>query len=109
MIRVLVFDVGFSCAWACLQRGSDPACGTHHVAGSSINFGTAMRDADLFMSRIVKQVEPSHIVRARPFIGRFVRPMQLLPIMGFSAKVEEVASRHGIECFEVVESDDGLG
>lgn len=113
MIRACVFDLGFNAGYGVLARDYVRS-GTHRLDGSWNKMGLAFRTLNKTVRRVVEMHEPTDLGACRPFVstrrdpntGKFVvNHMNMIPMMGFYAKLQEIADELGLPFHDIYESD----
>jgi len=104
-MRGLGIDCGFRTGFGALGGRKAPASGSYHLAGSSAEMGQAFASLVPIVNGLIVSQKPDFIVVAMPFIGQKVTPVQLIPIMAFPCRVQEIADEHSIPFYRIAESD----
>jgi len=104
-MRGLGIDCGFRTGFGALGGRKPPASGSYHLAGSSEQMGQAFASLVPIINGLIVAQKPDFIVVAMPFIGKNVTPVQLIPIMAFPCRVQEIADEHSVPFYRIAEAD----
>lgn len=113
-MRVMVIDTGFSLGFGVLGRNNYVRSGTHRLEGSWCQMGLAFRTMTTTVTRLVEMHKPEVIGACRPFVSMqrdpksnkfIVNHQNLIPIMGFYAKLQEIADELKLPFHDIYESD----
>jgi hypothetical protein len=104
MVRVLILDCGFNLGFGVLGRDYVRS-GTHRLEGGWDRMDLAFRSMSKTVARIADMHQPTVIGACIPFVSFKANPINLIPIMGFYAKAQEIAADLSLP-FEVIHESD---
>lgn len=106
MTRVIVFDAGFNLGYGVLARDYVRS-GTHRLEGSWDRMDVAFRSMNKTVKRVVEMHGPiTNISACLPFVSFKANPINLIPLMGFYCKLQEIAADLGLPFYApLYESD----
>jgi Holliday junction resolvasome RuvABC endonuclease subunit len=67
--------------------------------------GEAFRSLAIIVRRLLEEHRPDVVAVSMPFIGRFITPVQLIPVMAFPCRIQELADEAGIRFMRIHEPD----
>lgn len=113
MTRVLAIDAGMNVGYGAVGGGVAPVSGSRALKGSPRRMGVTGLDALETVRNLVLQHKPDVVAYAAPFVGRFVKPDNIRPLMSITTIVEMVVEEinkgrpagRKIRCVEVDEPE----
>ncbi len=105
MTTILSWDLGLSVGYAIIKAGVPPVAGSFRIPFRAYQLGEIAVHFEQMASEIMVRSKPDVIVRATRFVGHKVNPTQIGPLFGLSMKLDEMALRRRLRCFEVYEAE----
>jgi len=102
-MRVMALDLGFCCGYGVVGRNYIRS-GTHRLDGGSSQMGAAFRSLRATVLRIVDKHQPDHLCAAIPYVAMKANPINLIPIMGFYCRLQEIADEISAPFYPVNEA-----
>lgn len=100
----MAIDCGFNAGFGVLGSDGYVKSGTHRLDGTSSEMGMSFRSMRKIVLRLAERHAPSHIGAAFPFVSHKANPINLIPIMGFYARLQEIADELEIPFHSIPES-----
>jgi hypothetical protein len=103
-MRVCVIDCGFNLGFGVLGRDYVRS-GTYRLEGQWDRMDLAFRSMAKIVERIAEKHQPTVIGACIPFVSFKANPINLIPIMGFYARLQEIAADLDLPFHSIHESD----